>query len=340
MGNDNETDDDDFLFDNDNNNEEKEESVWIKKTQYDALKKEIVLLKCENAHLRDLMINGKPPSLQNIEFAKNIDIIRTKKLNDICEYARNNKKIKPIILLSKLYGRDDKTAYKSVETFYELNNYKECQENPFIFKKKKQKDVLQCRLITNKDNVHCKKLYGEKGVFAKENIPIYTVIGEYFGAEYLQKEWNDIYYDTNEQIIREKYSFGKEGFYVDIYGNKDWNEKYTKNKKKKVDIWIDALSLECDVNNIKSMVSYINSASNDLFRDDDIDGEKRRNIDFIAIKLKGWFKIVCLTVKDIKKKEQVLGLYGNEYKKIMVGEQNVSHSKQLFGSSPLKPISI
>merc|ERR1719242_900134 len=173
-------------------------------------------------------------------------------------------------------------------------------------------------VFTIKQNDRNPMLIGQKGLKSLKRIPKGTVIGEYFGREFLENEFDDIYGGTKEWVdinmyaqgatVEVKIPYSKLAYFTNVVESKKRDENIEMIHEFK--IVVDGLN---NGSNIKSMLIYMNDCRTDILTGKKGDDEKVENIKLMTVEYNGWPKIFGVTTKDIPADEELFTFYGKSY---------------------------
>ena len=160
------------------------------------------------------------------------------------------------------------------------------------------RDVLKKRKI--RKGYQIPALVGSHGIFAKQEIPRFTVLGEYGGYQAIQKEWVEMFDDTNEEMEHSAYKFG---FDLDE-GTEDETRK----------IIIDPIEANMHKGDNPMLLLYINDIRKNVeIRKASDEDRKRENCRFFTVRVNGWPRVFVITTRKILYRKQLLMDYGEGY---------------------------
>ena len=126
------------------------------------------------------------------------------------------------------------------------------------------------------------------------------MLGKYGGYMATEKEWMEIFNDTNEEMTHTAYKFG-----FDL-------EQDTDDEKKK--IVIDPVEANFDDDDNPMLLMFINDIrKNIMISKATKEDEKRKNCEFFIAKINGWPHVFVITTKNISKNKELLMDYGEAY---------------------------
>ncbi|ETO35968.1 hypothetical protein RFI_01093, partial [Reticulomyxa filosa] len=185
------------------------------------LKQRLVELQSRTNYLGDLVINGEPPRLWKVELWKNDMNIgsffqcssHVGQVRTFCRSVFRNvkkkllKNIKKFIELNGEWNSNPQRCVIPSEVKINKNSRKNGTGNKteLEYKTMTCDEMLDQVKIEQNDNAHW--LNGQIGLKAKCDIPMGTVLIQYCGVEYFLPEFDDIFIDTNEHTLRNRYAF-------------------------------------------------------------------------------------------------------------------------------------
>ena len=302
--------------------------------QNEILRQQLTMKDQQLIGSRNLFINGGAPRLANIQFVKHepnnsdnngapIYWKRTKKVDDLQKMVRSKYDC------SKWKIEGDEEIYDYFDAI--LNFLNENEENVIIpqiliyqnsditmngnnnddddenYTLKLQTEVLEKYKIGNHPRVIA--LNGQYGIRARMDIPKHTVVGQYIGIEYLESEFHEAYSRTVQNAIKNIYAFT-----LSVGDNPTSNKNKSKTSNNNYPkIVIDALGFKEEEHKSNTLI-YINDCRSDISSEQKSnDDTKFENVMFAKVALNGWPSIFVITKREIKKGEELLGFYGNDY---------------------------
>jgi len=304
-------------------------SRWIDSEQKNkALNRRLEALQNQLVGTRNIAINGSGPRLDNLQFVKyEMDETEMNENGDgpsiNYKHTLGVDKLKQSVRAKydtskwKIEGDEDLYDYfDSILSFLNENEENvvlpqvlimdeevmedDDEENYSLYL---QTDVMEKYMIESYDRVP--SLNGQFGIRAKMDIPRHTVVGQYIGVEYLEEEFHSAFSGTQENALKNIYAFTLS------VGD---NPTTTKKEEKLQKIVIDAHGFEVDANGDKPLLIFINDCRKDISMENKTsDDQQIENVLFAKVSLNGWPSIFVITKREIKKNEQLMGFYGNDY---------------------------
>ena len=164
-------------------------------------------------------------------------------------------------------------------------------------------------------------LVGQRGLRALIRIPAGTIIGEYFGREFLENEFDDIYGGTKEWVDINQYAQGatvqieipcsKMMYFANVGDHGSGGDgKDDEKMVMEFRIVVDGLNID---SKIKAMLIYTNDCRQNIFRADKTrEDEMVENVKLMRVEFNGWPKIFGIATKDIEQNEEMFTYYGAE----------------------------
>lgn len=308
----------DFRFDNDTNS-----GLITFDRPVDGSMDELQRYKAALGHLVEFATTSKPKLFRD----------RNSKLKELRKLARKRYPATKICIES-----DDKANEVHFDGIIEyIKNNKHRMRGDVVIRCKgaPPTDLVEQRkameVFTVQFNERSPALIGQRGLKALIRIPRGTVIGEYFGREFLENEFEDIYGGTKEYIDINQYAQGakvdieipvsKLAHFENFGGNLTEEVSDGKNESDgngneemmvhEFRMLIDGLNVESKV---KAMLIYINDCRRNIFRADKVgDDELVQNVELMTVYFNGWPKIFGIATKDIEQNEEMFTFYGKEY---------------------------
>ena len=177
-------------------------------------------------------------------------------------------------------------------------------------------DIIVKEVVQRHERIEA--LDAQRRIVAKADIPRGTVLGQYIGTEYLEREFDKKFESTNEETLRNMYSFDlslhvpkgmdDEG---DCKMNGNGKEEYFNDLCTKQSMVIDGWAQRH-----KNMMIFINDCRADI--DLEVVAEedmKYWNCSFRTVQVHGYPAVYVITRRDIKAGEELMVYYGEDYGK-------------------------
>lgn len=139
---------------------------------------------------------------------------------------------------------------------------------------------------------HLPKLVGQKGTFAKVDIPRGVILGQYVGNEMLKEEFQKIYDGTKEELEHLTFMHG---------------QRLTVNEAE-MDIYIDGYAA-CRT----SPLLFVNDGRVDIMQEATAEDRARMNTEYVGCLVNGWPMVLVRTTKEIRKGHPLWIDYGSNY---------------------------
>ena len=292
------------------------------------------------AALKDQLTKGPAPR-RSLYQSEKCDVN-----NRLTEWSSNVKQL--YLELKGNYGHEkvsqhieklDKKIKKSIIKFIDLNSEKDFL-NPWV---KIKGETLKLNDIINKEIIQSghriEELVGKYGIYASKDIPKNTVIGKYIGTEVTNKEWNEVFDYSDCDVKHGEYLYT---FHID--------EKAQKNSIESRQVTIDPLEgnlmdVKGDGSGKDLKLLYINDMRQDIFNPTPTKEDKQlQNTSFVVAKVYGWPWVFVVSIKDIKKGDELLLDYGEAYSvlikenkrwKAMMAVQGLQIMNNIIGDSEM-----
>ncbi len=189
----------------------------------------------------------------------------------------------------------NKELRNNIKSFDRNNKFANNPTNPIILPKKKKStmnEILKIKTIPLSYQ-RVKSLRGEKQIIALIDIPINQPLGYYCGTQYTEKEWCSCWNWTTDDSFHRRYIYRIYPAFRSII--------------------IDPI--DANLHQQKYRLLYINDIRRDLTHCEfpNEKEKKNENCKFLNIKKNGWIYPLIYTTKTIKKGNELLIDYGQEY---------------------------
>lgn len=194
-------------------------------------------------------------------------------------------------------------------------------------------------------------LKGEYGLFTKEKLPPFTVIGRYIGHELTVRESDSKH--RKDKPLQKIYSFdvplltederGKHERKIESESNSNHRSSHRlQNQKENIldrgDVEkLSKADLESEIESLKyqynimvidaynpndaldrPLLSFINDCRGDIFSHEKTEADKQReNIQFVPAVVNGWPMVFGITTDEVQEQSQLFGFYGEQYGETM-----------------------
>ena len=189
------------------------------------------------------------------------------------------------------------------------------------------KQYAERRKITKENDGGTPALIGQYGAFAKKEISKGVCIGQYYGDEYMEHEYDSLF-DLDKYVnISSNHAFVKKNDYaMTLEYASSWQKKL---EPLNISVAIDAFHAydhewyvrngdldlsEEQIERKQNLEPYINDARTDVYSPRINWGDKRRkNAEFVTCRVDGFYMTFVVVIKDVQKDEQLLVYYGPYY---------------------------
>ena len=255
--------------------------------------------------------------------------------------------------------------FQFIVDFMELNKTnKDYPYYPLITRTTKQSEYVQVNDVLNHQRIP--SLNGQKELRAIKDIPKYTVIGEYYGYEWLENDFDDIYsgtlnyFEVNEYAFNEcvvakvstefiakmNKSFDENDIEeIDHYQeplkkrrklNKDEKETETEDEnedndnliKQQFNVIIDGWNMDR-----KSPLCFMNDCRKNIEIYQPTKNDlKHKNVEYVTIWKYGWPKIYAITINDIKAGNELLSYFGPMFSNAIKQRKRFESRQRMIGN--------
>jgi len=182
-----------------------------------------------------------------------------------------------------------------------------------------QKKALEVFTVTF--NERSPALVGQRGLRALVRIPRGTVIGEYFGREWMENEFDDIYSGTKDWVdineyalcpsVEVKIPYSKLKYFANVGGVEKVRGSRDKWMVEEYHIVVDGLNKK---SRTKAMMIFMNDCRRDIFMTNMTDDDERvMNAKLMTVYHNGWPRIFVVATKDVEQNEEVFTFYGKQH---------------------------
>lgn len=193
-----------------------------------------------------------------------------------------------------------------------------------------------------KDHPRIPVLNGQNGVRVKRDIPKNTCLGQYIGGEILQDAFDKIFDGSGREYDHNLYSFdqeidAKELQRVNVIP-KDKKKKSRKRGRKKGKLSKDEVPQKIFIidpfigewGEDELMLRYVNDCRADINTPTPTtDDNQYYNVEFAGLSVNGWPQTFLMTKRDIKRGEELLTYYGDEFASALTMKADADKQKQL-----------
>ena len=234
-----------------------------------------------------------------------------------------NKQENPAIVAEdnrKFRENDGFTAEKFVKMVKKHKDLEASREGQSVipFGKGRKRYSKQCDVI-EKRKVHHHRvdhLVGQFGVYAKEDIKQYTLLGKYTGNAYLANDYEKMDESAYKHDVG-RYSFDSE---VLVRGSLLSTEQKTEYKMdlerdNNEDVYLAEILISAKDN--ESILMFVNDCRSDITKSEQEDDAQFNNVAFFTVYCDGWPELYGIASRNIKKGEELATNYGDNYCTIM-----------------------